>query len=337
MLLFVHLGQSAFNFFDPTSLAYGAFEQFRKSWVEATPHGFRWLDKSFQNYHRRTATTSLDAVAALFDVCFRSEHLRGRPLLNFINATVSLLTQYGASKSKIPPKSFWFEQAYRHPSWYLSPDYSVDIAQRTGTAVQPDVAFDFWWVEKRIEPLLLKYFRFALRQIGRQEFSTEFLDIVDRYLSGLVSQRQLPHAVEFFGQIGEELKVVVTKSDWKKGTEPTELDFATWAEYYGVLGTKLLVGFSSAVEHLTKASICDALRRIKWASERSVHSTGLPAFLIPRFEWLENLIQFEGAVEGQDGYTLVVPTGVSTSGSCRTVEGRFISAFCAVKSKWCSP
>lgn len=57
VLLFVHLGQRAFNLFDPTNLAFGAFEQFRASWMETTPHGFRWLDRSFQNHHRRNATS----------------------------------------------------------------------------------------------------------------------------------------------------------------------------------------------------------------------------------------------------------------------------------------
>jgi hypothetical protein len=272
VLLFARLGHQAFNLFDPTSLALGAFTQFNKSLEEVRPHGFRWLNQSFQDYARRNAAESLEAIGALYDICFLAVHLKGRPLQKLVNQIVQVLIRYQSLKGKIPPSSYWFERTYSHPSWYLAPDYAIDISQKTGTAAQPEIAFDLWWVEKRIEPLLMKYLRLSLQQDAHGA-ATEFLETVRHYLNQLVSQFQLEHALEFAEAIGEEIKAAVTIP--REAPDPEyDLRLAALAEHYGALTISLLLQFSATTAILTPERIRRALTTIKWSSEKSIYLTG---------------------------------------------------------------
>jgi hypothetical protein len=297
VLMFVRLGQQAFNLFDPTSLALGAFDRFNRSLDEVSPSGFHWLDNTFQDHARRNGAEGLEAIAALYDICLNSPHLRGRPLQGLVNQTIFALSRYQVLKRSIPPRSYWFERIYSHPSLYLMPDYTLEISQRTGTTVQPELAFDSWWVEKRLEPLLIKYLGVSL-QPQPQGSAIDLLEIIQNYLEQLVSQCQLEHAVELLETIGNEIAVGVTQ---RAKDHDSEYDFrlAALGEYYGNLVTSLLLRFSATTKSLTPESIRQAIERLDWLSESSVYLTRLPIFLTPRLEWLRERIQFEQSVEGR--------------------------------------
>jgi hypothetical protein len=297
VFIFVHLGQQAFNFFDPTVLAAGALDQFLKAVDELRPGGFRWLETAFQDNSRLVATESLEAVAALYDICFNSPHLAGRPLSKLVNQTLWTLSRYQTQKSGIPPKSYWFERTFTHPSWYLLPDYSLEIPQRTGTAAQPEVGFDYWWVEKRVEPLLLQYLQRSLRPRADNS-ATDFLGVAANYLSAMVSQFQLSHAVDFLEKIGNEIAESVTVTADGPDSQ-NDLRLAALGEYYGTLATGLLLGFARSTESLKSEKVCPALADIDWSSEKAIYTSGLPGFLTPRLEWLKERAQFELAVEGR--------------------------------------
>ena len=143
----VQLGLGVLTLFDPAAhtgrLAHAVFKAARS----ATGQGFRARDRSFQAAYQRDAEQSLATYERLVQIAIGQEAGGRSSLIQAASQALALLEIYLELKPAIPHESLWFKRTGRYPSWFRASHSTVEMAEQTGTLLQPEAVGDEFWLE----------------------------------------------------------------------------------------------------------------------------------------------------------------------------------------------
>ena len=294
---FVKLGQRAFYLFDPTTLSFHIFEQLRHWLGMVRAGGFRWLDKNFQNYAYRQASTTLDTLGTLADITSHESHLSGKPFIELSQNLLRFLMHYESVKRYIPTDSAWYQQRYTHHDWYRTEDSRVVIAYQTGTTLQPDVTSDKGWVEARCVPIVKRCIEVNLAAQRYNDVLT-LLDYLDAYLKSLAREGEVVRAFALLeGLTSAVLTQFGTQTDGQLVKEEI-LEKLAIAERFASFPITIALGYREKVEKLDRQLVEKMVSAVQWDRANSIYRQGFSTYFLERLEWLKPRLAFEREVEG---------------------------------------
>ena len=297
IIAFVKLGQRAFYLFDPTKLSYHIFEQLRHYLRMVKAGGFQWSDKSFQKHAYRQASEALDTLETLADITAKEPHLNGKPFIELSQYLLGFLMHYEQAKRSIPTESGWYQQRYQHRDWYRTDDSKSAIAHQTGTTIQPDITSDKEWVEGRILPILKRCIAVNLAE-GKYAEILELFEHVDAYIKCLAREGEVPRAFEFLKDLRPVVIEQITVDPNDQPLEDEVLEKLAVAERVTSFYISVALGYSERLEAFSLPQVEKLLESIRWDSDTDMYRHGLPAYYLPKLEWIKQRLAFEKDVEG---------------------------------------
>jgi hypothetical protein len=295
VLSFVQLGRRAFYLFDPTTLSNQIYQELIDAISMVSAGGHRWHDPSFQHHaHIRTAS-ALSNIETLADLIVSQPHLNEQSFVAFSKDILRLLRYYEQEKRKIPSDSRWYARKYTHRDWYRTEDSQISIAYHTGTAITPDLGTDFEWFESRLYPILLKCIQTNTKS---KHYSSvqELMQYVSAYVEKLGREGRLKQAFEFLDQLGTPIVDTLCEQSSKADRTPAMfLPILALAEQIATLPIAAILGLVKGDSSLERERIISFASRRWWVKPASRYEHDLPAYILPRLEWLAERIHFEHA------------------------------------------
>jgi hypothetical protein len=300
VLSFVHLGQQAFNLFDPTRLAGSIFEDLAGALRRVTAPTRFWEDPSFQWHANRQADAALDALSTLTAYAVADEHLKAGAIADVAVSTVNFLDRYETSKSRIPTKSKWYSTQFRHVDFYAADAHKVDLAIRSGGSVQPEISQDEQWVEKLAYDVVLQALASNLNESSQAE-AIRILDRLRLYSEHLGRNWQVDAAANLCFRVADAVFTAIVGA---KPQEPAEEQpIANWQaallEYLALMPIAALLGFIESVRKTSSEALDTGLKKIRWGVPESLYRAHVEPFALPKIEWFNQRITFELQAEGK--------------------------------------
>jgi hypothetical protein len=288
---FVKLGARAFYLFDPTSLASELVQQIKRSYDQAGPRQFRWLDPSFQSYAYRTARQSLDTVETLAEITGKEEKLNAQPYATLCEHLLLLLADYTALKKKIPTDSRWYPRQHDHADWYQSDDTSTSMVYQGAGRLNPKEVSNAQWLEESILSIANTGITKSVHD-GRYDLASLLLQRVN------VLARSLGHAHEVSAgfKVIDDLTTKCANALFPKKPERTEfepLEAVALADGMATVPITLFLAYAEAVVKDSRNAITKSVKAMRWVSRSELYERGLPRHLLTQLEWLYPRIEFE--------------------------------------------
>jgi hypothetical protein len=300
VLSFVHLGQQAFNLFDPTRLVGAVFEDLDGAVVRVTASKRFWGDPSFQWHANRQADAALHTLGTLTAHAIADEHLKAGAVANVAVFTVDFLRRYETFKRRIPTKSKWYSTQVRHVDFYAADAYKADLAIRSAGSVQPEISQDNQWVEKLALHIVLQ----ALASNFHESSQSETVRILDRlriYSEHLGRNWQVNSAIDLCFKVADAVLAAILTEEPQKSCEkpPLENWQAGLLEYVALMPIATLLGFIESVRQTSPALLDVELKKISWKAPESLYRVHVESFALPKVEWFKDRLTFEVQAEGK--------------------------------------
>jgi hypothetical protein len=291
IIAFAKLGKRAFDLFDPTNLSQPLLQDLHKVVKQVSAGGFQWMDPAFQNYAYRQAAEILDTADTLSDLSANHSNLDGRPLLDLTKEILFFLAWYQWAKLGIPTTSQWFEQEYEHKDWYLSQDTFVEFAHKAGITLSPDIIRESYWVEDRLESVLLRCFEVNVRR-RRLANLMELFDVFGRYAAALAGSGNVRRAMDLNKALCDTLKAA--------GGQPADdLQLIAIAERIAGIQIQILIGYCTSENVKNPDVTRRKLKKTRWHRRISIYTNGWLDNELRQLEWLFPRILFEMNIEGK--------------------------------------
>ena len=317
IIAFVELGRRAFYLFDPTKLSFHIFERLGHWLRMVKVGGLRWSNESFQNYAHRNARATIETLQTLTDITAAARHLRGKPFIELSEQLLQFLSLYELSKASIPSDSLWYEQQYKHRDWYVTEYSQVSVAHATGTFLQPITVTNKEWVETSVLPIVNDCIITNLQDKKYGEVLGLFKHI-SAYIGTLGRVGAIQRAFETMSDIFDHVLDQIANPDCDgTGTDKT-LEKIAVVEGMATFSISMALGYREHLESINKEYIEKKIARINWHNTSSMYNQGIPAYCLPRLEWLRKRLAFEYEVEG----IYVTPQWYQSELICRDVVER---------------
>lgn len=292
---FVRLGSTAFNFFDPTSLAGYSFERLQQSSRQMIAGAYRWADPSFQQYAHRIARTEIDALKTLGDLTASEDHLSGTPYSNLCKGIISFLIWYEPIKRRMPTESYWFSRKYVHPDWYKTEDTTTSTMHQSGSGLTPKLESNANWIEDDLLPIIWQCICINLER-NRFQIVSEVLQYLDVYVQRLAGEHQVLAAE---GIIKSVYSTCTEYLYSEKAGQSQTIEHLAVADTIARLHISVLLSFLGAAEKCTHKMISSEISKISWRSRRGIYSVDLPSYALEQLQWIQTRIDFEIHAEGK--------------------------------------
>lgn len=299
ILAFVQLGRRAFYLFDPTQLSNQIHEVLIDAIAMVSVGGHRWRDPSFQYHAHRKAVLALSDLETLADLTIQEPHLNEKSFIALSNNILRLLIYYERTKRKIPTSSRWYAQRYEHRDWYRTDDSRIAIAHHTGTSIDPDVVSDFTWFEGKLYPILLKCIQTNTESMHYGSVQ-ELVQYLSAYAEQLAKEGRLPQAFSFLEEVGTPIIETLCRHSPKAGERPAYyLPLLALTENIATLPIAAALGAVKITRQLDRARVSAFVDGRWWQRPSSIYLNDLPAYLLPRLEWLADRMRFEDSTLGR--------------------------------------
>lgn len=296
IIAFVKLGQRAFYLFDPSKLSYSIFIDLHRYLKLVSINGYKWNDPSFQQHFRKQFLKSIDTFNDLCNITSQEEHLRNEPYFDLIKSSIALLAKYHISKRKIPTQSNWYEDKYKHHEWYSTPDHSLTIAHQTATQVQPEIVKNDKWVEQKIIPIWHNFLRMLLKNKNFEGIKS-YLNAFVYYIDRLVIEGYIE---ESFDLIEEHADIIFSPDHFKHIDENNlQLEYLSLIEFLSYLPIRTLLTYVNIHLKYNKDFLHKIASNINWNNQSSIYKQDIPSYLLKRFEWFYERLNFEYQIENK--------------------------------------
>jgi hypothetical protein len=290
----VILGRSLFNFFDPSILSGRLYPTFLRSVRAASVTKHHIPDVVEQNAAHRLAASTLARYGQLVTLIsgrqIQDASAPNRLAYQLLNCWIVS----SAVKSSIPTASEWFARTPSHPNWLTMDHTQLTLALRTRTGVQPSLAPDPLWVERRLASLIGKLLP-VLSTNDEWVRVVATLDSINDVVFALAKRLQVDEAFLLLRAVASY------RNESSAGRESAEADAQMFQLALGereVLGfTKLWLGVVAGSEGfeapLLAESLDDAVEQVT-----APYKVGAPRELLRLLEDVASGIAFERRTEG---------------------------------------
>lgn len=294
ILSFVRLGQQAFYFFDPTTLAQSAFADLERWTKRATVASYFWADPTFQQHANRQAQRTLKALTTLAEYASRQKYLRSDAIANLAKETIGFLYRYENSRQLIPPESKWYPPDYEHPDFYTAGDLKIDMATKTGGPIPPSTTAQPNWVQEIAFPVVFKALHTNLAERDESSVS-RILQALQNLTEHFAHLGELEEAIGIAEQAAEVISPILLTADWNTG-DAARLGLGI-VESLCLLPITALLGFVKSLENSTLGRVRHLLAKVQWQKPKTLYRAGFPRFILPTMEWFRHRIDFEFAAD----------------------------------------
>lgn len=296
VLSLVILGRRLFNFFDPSALAERLYPEFARAVRGASAAGKHVPDEVEQKAAHSRAATVLRRYGQIVTLITERET---QDTTAPQKIALQLLGCWGLSaalKSSIPVKSEWFQRTAAHPNWLIMEHTQLSTALETRTGVQPTMAPDPLWVERRLASL----FSALMPSLARTDDWSRLIAVLDaanELIFQLATRLQVEEALLFLRTIGQYRRVALEET--RSGSDVSD----EWDIFRLALAEREVVGFTSLWLGLVRPFESlepEALARsfdTAIESPPNAYKAGAPRDLLSLFEDVANGIAFERMVE----------------------------------------
>jgi len=291
---FFKVGKMYFHFADPARLWPPIFSDF-KYWIQQIQaKKGNWDEPAIQEHARKQSKKKINALKNLWEYAKDAQNLQEKPLVKLSKELIVLLYEYQSKiKPKIPPNSLWYEKRYKQQDWYSTDYFTLEIAQETGTSLQPKESKEKFWVEKELFPLVLKTLDLNLT---RQNFD-HVLDILNHtrmYFKAMVQRGEVDQAFEGFGSLRNIFIGYLDQTDKK------QIDQESRKKLVAILDllTRIIIGsfyltFIEKVENLENGELRERLKETNWSKAEEMFDLGLDPALLPKIQTLQEKLEYE--------------------------------------------
>ena len=293
---FVRLGARAFSLSDPTALSGRLFEQLERSHLQVQVGGYRWSDRSFQNYAHRSAQKAIETLTAVSEIAEKKTHLNGRPFVDLCKHLLVFLRYYETGKKLIPTSSLWYEKQDVHPVWYRARDTETSLAHDTAAILQPRSVSNPRWIESTVLPIVKRCLEINIRN-KRYALVNELLDNLDTYIQQLTEEHQVESAFNLIDDIFSRCERLILSAEDRNVVEES-LEHMRIYELLATMPINALLAYIRTIESYGRDVIFQRIRHITWKSEKSIYKAGFAVHVLEQLEWLRPRLEFEQRVEG---------------------------------------
>lgn len=295
ILSFVHLGQHAFYFFDPTRLAGSIFVDLER-WVKrATVESRFWEDPTFQNHAHQQGDAALKALRTLGDYSSVQKHLKTSAIADLAVSTLGVLYRYAHARQLIPSESKWYPAEYDHPDFYAAGELKIEMAVQTGGSVQPVAVAQGRWVEDAALSGVYDALQSNLQE-NNEGSVFRILEGLRGYIERLGEQWEIEHIIAVVEEVNRVIAPVAFSPESAASATPR------WrlalVEYLCPLPISALLGFVKSLQNAKLGTIRGLLGTVKWERAETLYRAEFPRFVLPTLEWYRPRLEFETMAEG---------------------------------------
>jgi hypothetical protein len=266
-----------------------------------TPHGYQWLDPSFQHHHQQNAQNLLSSYADLATIASHKDNLTTKGLVELATGLLNLTKEYAVEKRKIPTSSLWFRKRYRHKTWLLTSNHEVEIALATGTTLQPENEPDLLWFEGEIASILSRICSEVAERADTAAFTTLTSRLTDTMMV-LGNALAVDEAMKIFDAVAPSYWRLCSSKKGELGyVNLQELrESLALIEGYSCSLINAVLGVSRGVAALSIEHFNEQWAAVHWLSEKELYLRAvLPREVIIECEWVRECLDFESRSEKQ--------------------------------------
>ena len=279
---FVDLGKRVFYLFDPTNLSPVIFDNFFTALDNVKKGALYAEDNSFQHHNHNLARENIDTLSMLLTLAKEESKLSADSLVNLQQELLDNLIFYQKDKQKIPSKSLWYEQKYKHKDWYRIDDTTTNIYYNSGVIPNADVVYDYFWVENRILPIIMDGIRENFEN-GRFDVVKKLLDSFLKYIELMVHMEE----IEFSIEQTEKLQKIVVEVIKEKQFDKSELEILGIFDSIMHIPIVILVTFYDNIDRYSYKNISD-------------DNYQFDSYILPELEILIKKLSYENKIEGKN-------------------------------------
>lgn len=298
IIAFVKLGQRAFYLFDPTTLSNTIFYEMKKYLQMVVLGGYKWGDQNFQSHAHKLVKQNIDTIETLSSIVKSSRHLAGQPYSELVKNLLGFLIFYQVQRNKIPNNSNWYEIMYVHKNWYLTDESTLNIAYNTGTQLNPDKEFDYYWIENKLLPIVYDCLKINLESNNRT-IVFAILQYFEMFIETISKNGEIDKSIKFVSDL-ENFVFNINLEKYSKSKNIEEsLNIIAFYELMVAMNIKIFLSFLKTFEIYNREEISYKLSKINWNHKKSIYKIGFPYFCSEHLQWLSERIDFELKVEGK--------------------------------------
>jgi hypothetical protein len=293
----VQLGLGVLTLFDPAAHTHRLVRTVWKAADSATKRGFRSKDISFQAAYQREAENALSTYKRLVDVALGEGPADRSSLIAMTRTALGMLRVYLDSKPDIPHDSRWFKRVGRHPSWFRASHARVEMAERTGTLLQPELVGDEFWLEAAVIGIVTQVSE-TLATWGDCEGIAQIALAAEKVVEDLAKNLRFEDALRVHRAFVPLAKRVARLEFEASGAGDKDLYRLGAIDALFRNLTAVLVASGQAVSALTPEWVRALARRIRQHPERPIPGAALPHAVHKETVTLRRCLGFERTVEG---------------------------------------
>lgn len=332
ILSLVILGRRLFNFFDPSALSERIYPAFVRA-VRGASARERVPDEIEQKMAHDGAARALRRYEQLVTLITVREVQDSTAPQKVAYHLLGCWRLNSAVKSSIPSKSEWFHRTPAHPNW-LTIDYTrLRTALETRTGIQPTLAPDPLWVERRLSSFLGSLLP-SLASSSDWSRLIVVIDACNELIFELAKALQVDEALLLLKTIGECHTVL---GDAVTAVSDDQKKFRLALAEREILGfTSLWLGLARPFEFLNPEHLRHSFDKAV-ESIRNAYKARAPRDLLGLFEDIARGIAFEKEVEHErvtpDWWVHHICSRVFAS----TIKGAVLAVIGAVEATLVAP
>ena len=282
---FVDLGKRVFYLFDPTNLSTVIFDNFFIALDNVKKGALYAEDNSFQSHNHNIARENIDTLTMLLTLAKEESKLSADSLVKLQRELLENLIFYQNTKQKIPSKSLWYEQKFKHKDWYRIDDSTTNIYYNSGVTPNADIVYDYFWVENRILPIIMDGIR--------ENFENRRFDVVKKLLDSFLQYIEFMvhlEEIEFVIEQTEKLQKIVIEVIKEKKFDKNELEILGVFDSIMNIPILILVIFYKNINRYTYEKISYKLKN---------DNDKFDLYMLPELEILMKKLNYEYEIEGK--------------------------------------
>ncbi len=292
---FLLLGNRAFNFYDPKSLSgyvvLDIIHCINKCQVTS-----RCNNETSQNLNKTKVAALVELLEELSGIINNEIAMRRSSYAEIIYNACRLISWYQEMKRHIPYDSKWYSEKRIHRDWYQSETQRIFIAKQTATTIDPDVVKDHYWLEDRLEKIIIKGFNSLLEQ-KQYNLAVNILVKSDSYLVSLMKNALVDKAISFHERLFRDFLIFLKSHNVTEAD--AHVDLVGIMDYLMILKQRIVLESIQHCKDNTYDNYQAILRKIKWRHSSSIYC-GVFSFRILRLvSWLSERLRYEIEVEGK--------------------------------------
>ena len=286
---FIYLGKRVFLLSDPDFMSQELSQDILKWGQHATCYGWRWHDRSFQNYYYRKANASILTLNAASKVSLKNLELQETAYQKFTNNLIMTIRRYSSLKHYIPSSSKWFRTKYQYQQWYLTGRTELELKSKTDSPLPPKEIPDMNWLEDELLEIIFQ----ALKKYATTK---DQRGLVDKLTS-------LPILFEDMGkywsiEIGNKWCNKITDellTQNLKTSRSQTLQTLSIADICSLLPISIELGFIKMIKNLELTNLRQQLKNNQWTKKHAPYKFNMPPSVVETLEEIRNTAMLEQA------------------------------------------